>query len=29
VKERANELRASLADIEAFQVIMEGQDMRP
>jgi quercetin dioxygenase-like cupin family protein len=28
VKERANELRASLADIEAFEVVMEGRDMR-
>jgi len=28
VKERANELRAQLADITAFEVIMEGEDMR-
>jgi quercetin dioxygenase-like cupin family protein len=28
VKERANQLRASLAEIAGFEVVMEGQDMR-
>ena len=28
MRERANELRASLADIAGFEVVMEGQDMR-
>ncbi len=28
MRERANELRASLADIARFEVVMEGQDMR-
>jgi quercetin dioxygenase-like cupin family protein len=28
VRERTNELRASLADIAGFEVVMEGQDMR-
>jgi quercetin dioxygenase-like cupin family protein len=28
VKERANQLRASLAEITGFEVVMEGQDMR-
>jgi quercetin dioxygenase-like cupin family protein len=28
VRERTNELRASLADMAGFEVVMEGQDMR-
>jgi hypothetical protein len=28
VKERANEIRASLTDIAGFEVVMEAQDMR-
>ena len=28
MRERANELRASLANIAGFEVVMEGQDMR-
>ena len=28
MKERANQLRASLADIAGFEVVMEGHDMR-
>jgi quercetin dioxygenase-like cupin family protein len=28
MRERANELRASLADVAGFEVVMEGQDMR-